>query len=52
MMLTLSYAGYVLQQLGSKDLIAQRQIQVAIMVFKALNNPVPDAMSYGTLQTN
>ena len=29
-------AGYLLQQLGWKDLIAQRQIQVALMVFKAL----------------
>ena len=27
-------AGYLLQQLGWKDLIAQRQIQVALMVFK------------------
>ena len=29
-------AGYLLQRLGWKDLIAQRQIQVALMVFKAL----------------
>ena len=35
-------AGYLLQQLGWKDLIAQRQIQVALMVFKALNDLAPD----------
>ena len=29
-------AGYLLQRLGWKDLIAQRQIQVTLMVFKAL----------------
>ena len=38
MMLTL---GTALQQLGWKDLTAQRQILVALMVFKALNNLVP-----------
>ena len=38
-------AGYLLQQLGWKDLIAQRQIQVALMVFKALNDLVPDYLS-------
>jgi len=38
-------AGYLLQQLGWKDLIAQRQIQVALMVFKVLNNLVPDAIT-------
>ena len=38
-------AGYLLQQLGSKDLIAQCQIQVALMVFKALNDPAPDYLS-------
>ena len=37
--------GYLLQQLGWKDLIAQRQIQVALMVFKALNDLVPDYLS-------
>ena len=31
-------AGCLLQRLGWKDLIAQRQIQEALMVFKALNN--------------
>ena len=35
-------AGYLLQQLGWKDLIAQRQIQVALMVFKALNDLASD----------
>ena len=35
-------AGYLLQQLGWKDPIAQRQNQVALMVFKALNDLVPD----------
>jgi len=35
-------AGYLLQQLGWKDLTAQRQIQGALMVFKALNNLVPN----------
>ena len=35
-------AGYLLQQLGWKDLIAQRQIQVALIVFKALNDLAPD----------
>ena len=29
-------AGYLLQRLGWKDLIAQRQIHVALIVFKAL----------------
>ena len=38
-------AGYLLQQLGWKDLIAQRQIQVALMVFKALNDLVPEYLS-------
>ena len=38
-------AGYLLQQLGWKDLIAQRQIQVALMVFKALNDLVLDYLS-------
>ena len=38
-------AGYSLQQLGWKDLIAQRQIQVALMVFKALNDLVPEYLS-------
>ena len=52
-------AGYLLQQLGWKDMIAQRQIQVALMVFKALNDLVPDYLSSmftegstPTLQTN
>ena len=41
-------AGYLLQQLGWKDLIAQCQIQVALMVFKALNDLAPDYLSrYG-----
>ena len=31
-------AGYLLQELGWKELIAQCQIQVALMVFKALND--------------
>ena len=35
-------ARYLLQQLGWKDLITQRQIQVALMVFKALNYLAPD----------
>ena len=38
-------AGYLLlllQQLGWKDLIAPRQIQEALMVFKALNDLAPD----------
>ena len=38
-------AGYLLQQLGWKDLIAQCQIQVALMVFKALNDRAPDYLS-------
>ena len=38
-------AGYLLQQLGWKDLIAQRQIQVALIVFKALNDLAPDYLS-------
>ena len=38
-------AGYLLQQLGWKDLIAQCQIQVALMVFKALNDLAPDYLS-------
>ena len=38
-------AGYLLQQLGWKDLIAQRRIQVALIVFKALNDLVPDYFS-------
>ena len=33
---------YLLQELGWKDLITQRQIQVALMVFKALNDLAPD----------
>ena len=33
------------QQLGWKDLITQRQIQVALMVFKALNDLAPDYLS-------
>ena len=36
---------YLLQQLGWKDLITQRQIQVALMVFKALNDLAPDYLS-------
>ena len=43
--LTSSYydadARYLLQQLGWKDLITQRQIQVALIVFKALNDLAP-----------
>ena len=39
------YARYLLQQLGWKDLITQRQIQVALMVFKALNDLAPDHLS-------
>ena len=38
-------ARYLLQQLGWKDLITQRQIQVASMVFKALNDLAPDHLS-------
>ena len=38
-------ARYLLQQLGWKDLITQRQIQVALMVFKALNDLAPDHLS-------
>ncbi|CAH3125849.1 unnamed protein product [Porites lobata] len=38
-------ARYLLQQLGWKDLITQRQIQVALMVFKALNDRAPDHLS-------
>ena len=38
-------AGYLLQRLGWKDLIAHRQIQVALMVFKALNDLAPDYFS-------
>ena len=38
-------AGYLLQQLGWKDLIAQHQIQVALVVFKALNDLVPHYLS-------
>ena len=38
-------SGYLLQQLGWKDLIAQRQIQVALMVFKARNDLAPDNLS-------
>ena len=53
-------ARYLLQQLGWKDLIAQRQIQLGLMVFKALNDLVLDYLSSmfaerstpGTLQTN
>ena len=36
---------FLLQQLGWKDLITQRQIQVALMVFKALNDLAPDYLS-------
>ena len=39
-------ARYLLQQLGWKDLITQPQIQVALMVFKALNNLAPDYLSF------
>ena len=35
-------ARYLLQQLGWKELITQRQIQVALMVFKAPNDLAPD----------
>ena len=38
-------AGYLLQQLSWKDLIAQHQTQVVLLVFKALNNLVPDQLS-------
>ena len=38
-------ARYLLQQLGWKDLFTQRQIQVALMVFKALNDLAPDYLS-------
>ena len=38
-------ARYLLQQLGWKNLIAQRQIQLGLMVFKALNDLVPDYLS-------
>ena len=38
-------ARYLLQQLGCKDLNTQRQIQVALMLFKALNDPAPDYLS-------
>ena len=38
-------ARFLLQQLGWKDLITQRQIQVALMVFKALNDLAPDHLS-------
>ena len=38
-------AGYLLQQLDRKDLITQRQIQVALMVFKALNDLAPNYLS-------
>ena len=34
-------ARYLLQQLGWKDLITQRQIQVPLMVFKVLNDLAP-----------
>ena len=36
---------YLLQQLGWKDLITQRQIQVALRLFKALNDLAPDYVS-------
>ena len=36
---------YLLQQLGWKDLITQRQIQVDLRVFKALNDLAPDYVS-------
>ena len=42
MMVTL---GTVLQQLGWKDLISQRQIQITLMVFKALNKLASDYLS-------
>ena len=38
-------ARYLLQQPGWKDLITQRQIQVALMVSKALNDLAPDYLS-------
>ena len=38
-------ARYLLQQLGWKDLITRRQIQVALMVFKSLNDLAPDHLS-------
>jgi len=38
-------AGYLLQQLRWKDLIAQHRTQVVLMAFKALNNLVPDQLS-------
>ena len=38
-------ARYLLQQPGWKDLITQRQIQVALMVFKALNDLASDYLS-------
>ena len=38
-------AGYLLQQLGWKDLIAQRRIQVALMVFRARNDLASDYLS-------
>ena len=38
-------ARYLLQQLGWKGLITQRQIQEALMVFKALNDMAPDHLS-------
>ena len=38
-------ARYLLQQFDWKDLITQRQIQVALMVFKALNDLAPDYLS-------
>ena len=43
-------AGCLLQRLGWKDLIAQRQIQEALMVFKALHNlaRLPILYVYGT----
>ena len=38
-------ARYLLQQLGWKDLITHCQIQVALMMFKALNDLAPDHLS-------
>ena len=38
-------AVYLLRQLGWKDLNAQHQIHVALMVFKALNDLAPDYLS-------
>ena len=38
-------ARYLLQQLGWKDLITQGQIQVVLIVFKALNDLAPDYLS-------